>query len=182
MLRAEGIREKGKGLTEENNALARLALAEAIIRAAREMTNPRGGAHGAENLRTECDAQLREMYETTGADRVSVRVNGQRVGTLSARVSKPRRVTSLAVTDFDMLRAWLRSEDGGEYLDRIVAKAVPELAEICLADGVVPDGCAVTEHEEPAHWLGTTLRVDKQKVAQALGPQLPQAVAGFLEG
>ena len=167
-------------MTDDTNGLARLALAEAIIKAAREMTNPRGGAHGAPNLRTECDARLREMYEESGTDRQRVTVNGQQVGTLSARVSKPQRVTSLAVTDLDALAAWLKSDDGDGYLRQVIAKAVPDITELCLSDGVVPDGCAVVEHEEPAHWLGTTLRVDKQKVAQALGPQLPQAVAGFL--
>lgn len=169
-------------MTEQNDGLAKLALAEAIIKAARELTNPRGGAHGAPNLRTECDDRLRQMYEESGIDRQRVMVNGEQVGTLSARVSKPVRVNQLDVLDFDALRAWLMGEDGAEYLDQIVAKAVPDLMELCMADGVVPDGCAMVGHTEPANWLGTTLRIDKEKVANALGPQLPQAVAGFLAG
>ena len=79
-----------------------------------------------------------------------------------------------------LCRLVARANGLGESLRQVIAKAVPDITELCLADGVVPDGCAVVEHEEPAHWLGTSLRVDKQKVAQALGPQLPQAVAGFL--
>lgn len=169
-------------MTEQNDGLAKLALAEAIIKAAREMTNPRGGAHGAPNLRTECDDRLRQMYEENGTDRQRVTVNGEQVGTLSARVSKPAQVNQLDVLDFDALRAWLKGEDGGEYLDQIIAKAVPDLMELCMANGVVPDGCAMVGHMEPSHWMGTVLRVDKAKVAQALGPQLNQAVAGFLAG
>lgn len=169
-------------MTEQNDSLAKLALAEAIIKAAREMTNPRGGAHGAPNLRTECDDRLRQMYEESGTDRQRVIVNGEQVGTLSARVSKPVQVNHLDVLDFDALRAWLKGEDGEEYLDQIIAKAVPEVMELCMADGVVPDGCAMVGHTEPSHWLGTTLRIDKEKVANALGTQLPQAVAGFLAG
>ena len=130
-------------MTEQNDGLAKLALAEAIIKAAREMTNPRGGAHGAPNLRTECDDRLRQMYEESGTDRQRVLVNGEQVGTLSARVSKPVQVNQLDVLDFDALRAWLKGEDGAEYLDQIIAKAVPEVMELCMADGVVPDGCAM---------------------------------------
>ena len=37
-------------MTEQNDSLAKLALAEAIIKAAREMTNPRGGAHDMGDL------------------------------------------------------------------------------------------------------------------------------------
>ena len=169
-------------MTEQNDSLAKLALAEAIIKAAREMTNPRGGAHGAPNLRTECDDRLRRMYEESGTDRQRVLVNGEQVGTLSARVSKPAQVNQLDVLDFDALRAWLKGEDGEEYLDQIIAKAVPEVMELCMADGVGPDGWAMVGHTEPSHWLGTTLRIDKEKVANALGSQLPQAVAGFLAG
>lgn len=66
-------------MTEQNDGLAKLALAEAIIKAAREMTNPRGGAHGAPNLRTECDDRLRQMYEESGTDRQRVMVNGEQV-------------------------------------------------------------------------------------------------------
>ena len=76
---------------------------------------------------------------------------------------------------------WLLS-DGREYLDRLVAIHWPKLAEWAKADGVVPDGCGHEEWTEPQQWAGTTVRVDAQKVADALGAQLPSAIAGLMGG
>ena len=43
--------------------IQRLAVAEAMGKAIRDVTNPRGGAHGAPTLRTECDDALLERHQ-----------------------------------------------------------------------------------------------------------------------
>ena len=85
----------------ELNDLQRLAVAEAMGKAIKDVTNPRGGAHGTPTLRTECDDALRQMYEAEGVDRKRIVINGTEVGTLSARLSRRESGTPL-----------LPSEDG----------------------------------------------------------------------
>ena len=103
----------------ELNDIQRLAVAEAMGKAIRDMTNPRGGAHGSPTLRTECDDALREMYETEGVDRKRIVINGQEVGTLSARISKPESGTRVVMDDRDALVEWLLHSDGGEDDDQV---------------------------------------------------------------
>ena len=174
--------EEGTGMAIDKKDLAKLALAEAIGKAVRDMTNPRGGKGGSPNLRTGVDDALRGMYEESGVRQLAVEVEGEQVGTVSARLSKADRGVKLAVRDTDAFTRWLVDGEGADYLAWLMARYEPELLKRAEADGVVPDGCAAEEYEEPASWLGTTLRVDAEKVASALGAKLPGAVAGFLEG
>lgn len=165
--------------------IQRLAVAEAMGKAIKDMTNPRGGAHGAPTLRTECDDALRQMYEAEGVDRKRIVINGTEVGTLSARLSKPESGTRVVMDDRDALIEWLLHSDGGEdALKRLVSDPKTRDAVIAAAteDGELPDGCRVESYEKPAAWLGTTLRVDPKKVGAALGAELPSAVIGLLRG
>lgn len=165
--------------------IQRLAVAEAMGKAIKDMTNPRGGAHGAPTLRTECDDALRKMYEEEGVDRKRIVINGQEVGTLSARLSKPESGTRVVMcNDFDLVN-WLRDTDGGfDALLRLVRDPKTHDAIIASAteDGELPDGCRVERYDKPSAWLGTTLRVDVKKVGAALGAELPSAVVGLLGG
>lgn len=163
--------------------LQRLALAEAMSKVARGETDPRGGAHGEPTLRTAADDALREAYEAEGTDRRRITINGVEVGTLSARISKPSSTTSVVVSDPGALVAWLRESDGGlDALERLVASSPAAVVSAATADGELPDGCATEAREEPARWLGTTLRVRAEDVARALGPSLRGEVAGMLGG
>ena len=165
--------------------IQRLAVAEAMGKAIKDMTNPRGGAHGAPTLRTECDDALREMYEAEGVDRKRIVINGQEVGTLSARLSKPESGTRVSMSDTGEFVRWLRESDGGrDALGRLLAdpKTRQAIVAAATADGELPDGCRVESYERPASWLGTTLRVDPKKVGAALGAELPSAVVGLLGG
>ena len=170
-------------MSEALPPLQSLAVAEAMGKAIRDVTNPHGGAHGAPTLRTECDDALREAFESDGTDRRRITINGQEVGTLSARVSKPESGTRVVMDDASALVDWLRTSDGGRdalallVLDPKTRDAVIGAA---TAQGELPDGCHVTDYESPARWLGTTLRVDPAKVASALGDALPSAVVGLL--
>lgn len=47
-------------------------------------------------------------------------------------------------------------------------------------NGEVPDGCVVEAIDEPARLIGSTLRIEPQLVARALGESLPSAIAGLL--
>ena len=169
----------------ELNDLQRLAVAEAMSKAIKDVTNPRGGAHGAPTLRTECDDALRQMYETEGVDRKRIVINGVEVGTLSARFSKPESGTRVVMDkDYDLVD-WLRHSDGGfDALLRLVhdGKTRDAIIAAATADGELPDGCRVESYDKPAAWLGTTLRVSVPKVGAALGAELPSAVIGLLGG
>lgn len=165
--------------------IQRLAVAEAMGKAIRDVTNPRGGAHGAPTLRTECDDALRADFEQDGTDRRRIVINGVEVGTLSARVSKPESGLRVVIdSDVDFLH-WLRSSDGGRAA---LARAIVDprmrqaLVDASTVDGELPDGCRVESYERPSAWLGTTLRVSVPKVGAALGGELPSAVMGLLGG
>ena len=69
----------------ELSDLQRLAVAEAMGKAIRGMTDPRGGAHGAPTLRTECDDALRAA-RTAAASSSTARRSAR-----SARASPSRR-------------------------------------------------------------------------------------------
>lgn len=169
----------------ELSDIQRLAVAEAMGKAIRDVTNPRGGTHGAPTLRTECDDALREMYEAEGVDRRRIVINGQEVGTLSASLSKPESGTRIAMTDTGLFVRWLRESDGGyDALWRLVtsSKTHQAVLDAATADGELPDGCRVEGYDKPAAWLGTALRVDPKKVGAALGAELPSAVVGLLGG
>ena len=165
--------------------IQRLAVAEAMGKAIKDVTNPRGGAHGAPTLRTECDDALRQMYETEGVDRKRIVINGQEVGTLSARLSKPESGTRVTMGDTALFVRWLRESDGGyDALWRLVtaSKTHQAVIDAATADGELPDGCRVEQYDKPQMWLGTTLRVSVPKVGAALGGELPSAVMGLLGG
>ena len=169
----------------ELSDIQRLAVAEAMGKAIRDVTNPRGGAHGAPTLRTECDDALREMYEAEGVDRKRIVINGQEVGTLSARISKPESGTRVVMDDERAFVRWLMAGDGGEdAIWRLIhdPKTRDAVIAAATADGELPDGCRVEGYERPAAWLGTSLRVDPKKVGAALGGELPSAVMGLLGG
>ena len=169
----------------ELSDLQRLAVAEAMGKAIKDVTNPRGGAHGAPTLRTECDDALRKDFEESGTDRRRIVINGTEVGTLSARLSKPESGTRVVMSDTGAFVRWLRESDGGyDAIWRLVtaSKTNQAVIDAATADGELPDGCRVESYDKPQAWLGTTLRVSVPKVGAALGGELPSAVAGLLAG
>lgn len=160
-----------------------LALWKAIADAANERitTRPKGGA----NLRTEIDDSMIALYETTGADRVKLQLNGQEVGTLSLAFTKPKQGVEMRVTDTKKLVKWLRETDeGGDVLMTIICgiKLQEAIVNAATDYGFLPDGCAMVEVNEPKHYKGTMLKVDGLKVARAMAGELPSAVAGLLGG
>lgn len=82
----------------------------------------------------------------------------------------------------------------GEAIDLLMrtgvlsAREVARVGDIEIMDakrrmeetGEVPDGCVPITVDEPSRPLGTTLKVDAELVAEALGDCLPAALAGLL--
>lgn len=160
-----------------------LALWKAIADAANERitTRPKGGA----NLRTEIDDSMIALYETTGADRVKLKLHEQEVGTLSLTFTKPKQGVEMRVTDTKKLVEWLRTTDeGADVLSTIICgiKLQEAIVNAATDYGFLPDGCAMVEVNEPKHYKGTMLKVDGLKVARAMAGELPSAVAGLLGG
>ncbi len=158
-----------------------LALWKAIADAANERitTRPKGGS----NLRTEIDDSMIVLYETTGADRVKLKLHEQEVGTLSLTFTKPKQGVEMRVTDTKELVEWLRTTDeGADVLSTIICgiKLQEAIVNAATDYGFLPDGCAMVEVNEPKHYKGTMLKVDGLKVARAMAGELPSAVAGLL--
>ena len=163
-------------------ALTRLAIAQAVYKAMGDQLATNGGKHG-NNIRTEADDMLRASFDTLGTDRIALEVNGERVGTLSARITKPTNEIGYSLTNPGELVEWLRSGEGYAVLTEVVKKQWKAIAKASVdMDGEVPPGIDASTYSVPARWDGTTLRVDVAKVRDALGTGLPAAVAGVISG
>ena len=134
-------------------------------------------------LKDEVSDKAKQLYMEQGADRLSIQLNGQKVGTLSMVFEAPVDGVFPQVEDSEEFAQWFRSSDGGlDALRRLVAVKPELMLEAATADGELPDGCAMVERHEPGKLKTPALRVQAKKVAQALGSELPQAIAGMLEG
>lgn len=162
----------------------RLAVMQAVHKAIGEELDSHGKKHGAGNIRTKADDTMRELYETTGVSQLALIVNDAKVGTISARLTKPTSKDWFSCDDPVALADWLKSEDGEAALSRLVMSLGGDIAADSVAqEGELPPGCSPHHEERPGGaWGGTTLRVDVAKVRDALGESLPAAVAGVLMG
>lgn len=163
-------------------ALTRLAVAQAVYKAMGDQLATNGGERG-NNIRTEADDMLRASFEELGTDRIALEVNGERVGTLSARITRPTNETAYSLSSLGELVEWLRGGEGYAVLTEVVKKQWEAIAKVSVdMDGEVPPGIDASMYSVPARWGGTTLRVDVAKVRDALGAGLPAAVAGVIAG
>lgn len=134
-------------------------------------------------VREEVDAQIRKDFMANGVTQKQLTVNGQKVGTISARMTKEK------VGKYPMLKSapefveWLRTSDGGlDTLNRLVTIKPDLVLDAAVADGELPDGCELVERCEPPMMTGTTVRVQLPKVVEALGNNLGAAAAALLTG
>lgn len=163
-------------------ALTRLAIAQAVYKAMGDQLATNGGERG-NNIRTEADDMLRASFDTLGTDRIALEVNGERVGTLSARITKPTNEIDYSLTNLNELVEWLRGGEGYAVLTEVAKKQWKAVAKASVdMDGEVPPGIDASTYSVPARWDGTTLRVDVAKVRDALGTGLTAAVAGVISG
>lgn len=134
-------------------------------------------------VREEVDAKMRDDFMAYGVTQKQLSVNGQKVGTISARMTKEK------VGKYPMLKSapefveWLRTSDGGlDTLNRLVSIKPDLVLDAAVADGELPDGCELVERCEPPMMTGTTVRVQTPKVVEALGNNLGAAASALLTG
>lgn len=141
-----------------------------------------------DSLRSFADEKIVDNYRATGAKSYDLFINEQKVGTYSVRVSDGKAETrkqALQVTDGAVLEQYIQLEcaDAAVEYAQIMSR---NFAEFMLQTyGVVCDGCEVVDvvtPAEPSRVLGTTVRVDAEKVGNALVGYLPTTVAGLLGG
>lgn len=134
-------------------------------------------------VREEVDAQMREDFMVNGVTQKQLTVNGQKVGTISVRMTEEK------VGKYPMLKSapefveWLRTSDGGlDTLNRLVSIKPDLVLDAAIADGELPDGCEMVERCEPPMMTNTTIRVQLPKVIDALGNNLGAVAAALLTG
>ena len=64
-------------------------------------------------VREDVDAQMREDFMAFGVTQKQLTVNGQKVGTISARMSKPKVGHFPSIANAQEFVEWLRTSDGG---------------------------------------------------------------------
>lgn len=134
-------------------------------------------------VREEVDAQMRDDFMAFGVTQKQLAVNGQKVGTISARMSKQKVGHFPSIANAKEFVEWLRTSDGGlDTLNRLVTVKPDLVLDAAVADGELPDGCEMVERCEPPMMTGTTVRVQLPKVVEALGNNLGAAAAALLTG
>lgn len=140
------------------------------------------------SLRCEVDRAYKELYEATGAKSFEVKINGNKVGTYSVKMSKPKpseaKVT-FEVESYEDLARWFQ-DDCMAFAARYVSMHLKEFAEWYFADtGELPDGCVlrktVTTATNP-QYLGGTLKIDNESVVSAVGNVLEAGIGNLLLG
>ena len=134
-------------------------------------------------VREDVDVQMREDFLQHGVTQKQLTVNGQKVGTISARMTKEKVGKYPMIKSLPEFVEWLRTSDGGlDTLNRLVTVKPDLVLEAASADGELPDGCEMVERCAPAMMTGTTVRVQLPKVVEALGNNLGSTAAALLTG
>lgn len=158
--------------------MQQVLVAQALYRELGKVVSTKG-----DGLRSQVDAEVLDWYAKTGAKSFDVNIGGQKVGTYSVTVSKPKSERVYDLEDAEAFEGWLASDEGLDaangFLGDHTEQFVREYAE---GTGTVPPGVAVRTVETPAHAKGTVVRPDAAKLARALGGELPTVIAGLLGG
>lgn len=134
-------------------------------------------------VREEVDKQMRDGFMAYGVTQKQLTVNGQKVGTISARTSKAKVGHFPSIANDQEFVEWLRTSDGGlDTLNRLVAFKPDLVLKAAIIDGELPDGCEMVERREPPMMTSTTVRVQLPKVVEALGNNLGATAAALLTG
>lgn len=161
-------------------AVEQLAVAQAVYKAVASVV----GTKDPDNLRGVVDDKVISMYQATGAKSFDIKVKGSKVGSISVRLTKPKKGKTVVVTDRDAFEEWALGE-GLAHLETKPTVVMDEDAILhnALNDGEIPNGCTVVDVDEPEKVTGTTLRgCDPLKVSDALGDGFEDKVMGLLEG
>ena len=166
------------------NDLERLAIAQAIYSEAGKMCDTKN----PDSLRAGVDFNMIEDYAETHVDRKRIEINGEKVGTISLRFSKPtpeKQEAYFNVYDYVLLGQWF-AEVTGEELREYCYEHLREFAEYkWKKDGEIAYGCNIETlviPAAPSEVIGTLLKVDSKAVINSL-KELPSGeIAGLLGG
>lgn len=164
----------------ELTPIERLAIAQAIQKSVGryvETGNP-------DNLRGRVDAEMKKRYESDpmAGKSYDVKLFGEKVGTYSLTVSKPKQqetVADIQIDDYDRFMKWCIREGFIEVNMESVLLHFRKCGEL-------PDGCTPIELvklEDPGGQVTrTTLKVEPAKVAEVLGERAALPLTKLLEG
>ena len=162
---------------DDFSPIEQLAIAQGLYKTLAETVSTKD----PDSMRSRMDADVVEAYVREGIKSRDVRLCGEKVGTYSVRVSKAKREHVLRETDHEAFVKW--AGENPEICTLFAIGDPAKLAKFALdTAGEIPDGFAFEETTTPETVSGTTLKVDSQLVADALGNSLPNAVTGFIEG
>ena len=171
----------------ELSPIQRLAVAQYVFKCVSGVVSTKD----PESLRTMCDHAAIDRYETEGAKSFDLKLDGQKVGTYSVKVSKgkPKRKAPRAwVDDWDEFIDWLTHEEEADgWLRHLIEENGDALAlDILRETGEIAPGCSAQpdhcEPAEPPRATGTTLRIDMEAMHDVMRPMLGDGVTAFLEG
>ena len=168
----------------DQSNIERLAVAQALYQAAAELVSTKD----PDSLRSQADDHYRSLYAMTGAKSFDVKIGGEKVGTFSLTVSKPTEsveVEQFSVTNPAALQAWDKGDPG--LMSAFLNVMAREYAEYYFAaTGEMPPGCELASVVRPGDPGGevtrTTLRIDRDAVARAMGSRLGGQAVALLEG
>lgn len=162
---------------DEYSPMEQLAIKQALYKTIAADVSTKG-----DSLRNAIDGAIIEQYEHSGAKSYDVKVNGEKVGSYSVRVSKDKTEKVPRIEDADAFQRWLTDpENMSQVVSYIRDDDYRFLDWLIKSWGVIPDGVEVMDvTHEGGDVIGTTFKVDEHKVAGALGHALPEAIAGLL--
>lgn len=150
-------------MTDEFKELAERIV---ILQALAKIVNAQVSTKNPASDRAEFDRQILDLYEQTGAKSFEVPC-----GTVSVRKTKEKQETALTVHDKEMFEKWLLDNNLGHSE---VVYDTGTVIDYCVRTGEIPEGADLETYFIPEQILGTTLRVDENKVADALQDKLPE--------
>ena len=125
-----------------------------------------------EGPRADLDADLLDAYYRDGVTQRTIMWDGVPVAKHTVRMSKPVHEVEPVVEDPDRLVAWLQGEDGADVLRELVYVQRDDVMGAVRSVGVLPDGCRMAVHDEPARPVSCPLTVDVQALARVGGRKL----------
>lgn len=156
-------------MTDEFKELAERVV---ILQALAKIVNAQVSTKNPDSYRSKFDDEILELYEQTGAKSFEVPC-----GTVSVRKTKEKQETALSVHDKETFEQWLLNNNLGH---REVVYDTDQVIEYCVRTGEIPEGADLETYFIPEQVLGTTLKVDEYKVADALQAKLPTEISKLL--
>jgi hypothetical protein len=167
----------------EMRPIERLAVAQALYKRLGEVVS----TSKADNLRSEVDDYYKRRYVEDGTRTADVLIGGTKVGTFSVIAKDVGGGATVYVEDGEVFDDWVRDDDAAanaciEWMLSDARRRDAFLRYFVEVTGVVPDGCEAYANKPRTELSTRFSRLDPDKVAEALGADLPPAVVGLLGG